>query len=130
MQFKVEIIFGNPVEAIDVIGALVNVPGLGPLVADAIARQQATSPSEQASGIVDANGAPVESSPAEEGKVEVVAAQPTKEELKAAITKLTEVKKLPAAIEVLAAFNVKRMQDLKPEQYADVIAAAVAAAAS
>lgn len=50
--------------------------------------------------------------------------QPTYEEVAAAITKLSRTKGRDAAVAVLTQFSAKKLPDVAPEQFAEVLAAA------
>jgi hypothetical protein len=54
---------------------------------------------------------------------------PTYQDAAAAITKLSKVKGRDAAVAVLTAFGAAKLPDVKPEQFADIIAAAEKAGA-
>jgi hypothetical protein len=60
---------------------------------------------------------------------EASADAPTYQDAAAAITKLSRAKGRDAAVAVLASFGAAKLPDVKPEQFADVIAAAAKAEA-
>lgn len=73
-----------------------------------------------------------ETTAAPEPKAEPSAASadaPTYQDAAAAITKLSRAKGRDAAVAVLASFGAAKLPDVKPEQFADVIAAAAKAEA-
>jgi hypothetical protein len=116
MQMEVKLIFGNPVEAVQVmatLGGLANT--LQGLQADVAAFQQPPQ-APAGSGIVDAQGHPATT----EGPA--VVEGPKYADVEQALQRYAKRHGIPAVKEVLAALGVERARQLKPEQWADFIA--------
>jgi hypothetical protein len=126
VQIKVELLFGSPIECMEVLAALMNTPNAIRGLQHDLAQAQAGAPNEQSPneqepespGIVDASGQPVTAAEASQ-RPSVLA--PTKENVEAVAEQLAEQKGFEAAREVLAGMGLRRVQQLQPSQYAEFI---------